>query len=145
MLLEVPDREPARSGPPHDTSGCCLFLVGLRAGFSGRHDGGFLLVISIFSCLGGGLKGVSLLFVITAALFDALTNPLFGFICHGSNAIDHVVGHSPTDVLQAWSVDLDDGSVVSFVGQAPDTVWNDVAAGMESMVSSFVYTPGGGP
>lgn len=56
----------------------------------------------------------------------------------------YVVGHSPTDVLQSWSIDLEGGAVVSFVGQAPDTVWSDVADGMQQMVSSFVYLPGEG-
>lgn len=86
---------------------------------------------------------------VTAFQNDATTTWIVGdvtaFTTDAGDTGYYVVGHSPTDVLQAWSVDLDDGSVVSFVGQAPDTVWNDVAADMESMVSSFVYTPGGGP
>lgn len=56
----------------------------------------------------------------------------------------YVVGHSPTEVLQSWSIDLDGGAVASFVGQAPDTVWNDVADDMQQMVSSFVFVPGEG-
>lgn len=52
-----------------------------------------------------------------------------------------LVARSPTDVAATWVVDLDDALQMTFVGQSPDNVWNEVGPEMEAMVRSVVLDP----